>query len=90
MQHLVPQVENLCRRNAGSVDEDLVLQFLRKQQWLDCYRYHMLLIVRRYQPNKFTNIWFSTYLWGVIFLRNQRMPLFDGTKISLFHVHVGQ
>ena len=47
-------------------------------------------ILHRFIRLKFTNIWFSTYLWGVIFLRNQRMPLFDGTKISLFHVHVGR
>lgn len=65
------------------------------QQIIDAYLDYVLpvphaIIVRRYQPNKFTNIWFSTYLWGVIFLRNQRMPLFDGTKISLFHVHVGR
>ena len=90
LQHLVPQVENLCRRNAGSVDEDLVLQFLRKTTMVGLLPVPHAIIVRRYQPNKFTNIWFSTYLWGVIFLRNQRMPLFDGTKISLFHVHVGR
>ena len=90
LQHLVPQVENLCRRNAGSVDEDLVLQFLQKTTMVGLLPVPHAIIVRRYQPNKFTNIWFSTYLWGVIFLRNQRMPLFDGTKISLFHVHVGR
>eukprot|EP00943_MAST-04B_sp_MAST-4B-sp1_P000331 g331.t1 len=90
LQHLVPQVENLCKRNAGSADEDLVLQFLQKTTMVGLLPVPHAIIVRRYQPNKFTNIWFSTYLWGVIFLRNQRMPLFDGTKIRLFHVHVGR
>ena len=90
LQHLVPQVENLCKRNAGSVDEDLVLQFLQKTTMVGLLPVPHPIIVRRYQPNKFTNIWFSTYLWGVIYLKNQKMPLFDGTKISLFHVHVGR
>ena len=40
----------------------------------------------KYQPNRHTNMWFTTFLWGMVFLRNQANPLFDGTKIRLFSV----
>jgi frataxin-like iron-binding protein CyaY len=29
------------------------------------------IVIRKYQANAYTNVWFSAYLWGVIFLRNQ-------------------
>jgi len=42
----------------------------------------------RYTPNRFTGLWFSAFLWGVVFLNNQAMPLFDGNAIRLFTVTV--
>ena len=37
------------------------------------------------QPNSYTSLWFSTYLWGQIFLRSMHStPLFDGSSVKLF------
>ena len=44
------------------------------------------IVIRKYQPNRHTNMWFTTFLWGLVFLRNQENPLFDGSKIKLFSV----
>ena len=88
LDHLVPLVEQLCRKCEGQVDEGLVLDYIKNTTLVGILPIPHPIVVRRYQPNKFTNIWFTTYLWGVLFLRNQKVPLFDGTKIKLFRVHV--
>ncbi|RQM23526.1 hypothetical protein B5M09_004121, partial [Aphanomyces astaci] len=33
------------------------------------------IVIRKYQTNQFTNLWFTTFTWGVIFLRNQGMMI---------------
>jgi hypothetical protein len=30
------------------------------------------IVIRKYQANQYTSLWFTAFLWGVIFLRNQR------------------
>ena len=48
------------------------------------------IVIRKYQPNQMTNLWFTTFAWGVIFLRNQDLPLFDGSTITLFTINILQ
>ena len=39
----------------------------------------LVMLPSRYQPNTFTRLWFTAYLWGVVFLQNQNtLQLFDG------------
>jgi hypothetical protein len=28
-------------------------------------------VIRKYQPNKYTGLWFTAFMWGVIFTHNQ-------------------
>lgn len=44
------------------------------------------IVIRKYQPNQHTAIWFTAFMWGVVFIRNQDLPMFDGKKIRLFTV----
>jgi hypothetical protein len=32
---------------------------------------------------------FTGFLWSVVFMRHQELPLFDGQKIKLFNVMLG-
>jgi hypothetical protein len=49
------------------------------------------IVIRKYQPNKFTSLWFTAFMWGVIFLHNQTAPkLFDGKGVRLFMVQAGE
>ena len=43
-------------------------------------------VIRKYQPNHYTGLWFTAFMWGVIFLQNQILPLYDGASIKLFTV----
>jgi len=44
------------------------------------------ILIRKYQQNEFTSLWFTTYIWGVLYLRNQSPPYFDAAHIRLFTI----
>jgi hypothetical protein len=46
------------------------------------------IVIRKYQPNQYTALWFTAYLWGVIYVNHQSLPIFDGKAIQLFRVSV--
>jgi hypothetical protein len=33
-----------------------------------------------------TDVWFATYVWGIIYLRHQFFPLFDAESVRLFSI----
>jgi hypothetical protein len=49
------------------------------------------IVIRKYQPNRFTSLWFTAFLWGVVLLHNQAAPrLFDARGVRLFMVQGGR
>ncbi|KAF0719695.1 Aste57867_861 [Aphanomyces stellatus] len=88
LQYLVPQLEDACERAGGSLDEAAMLVFLRSTTMVGLLPVPHAIVIRKYQTNQFTNLWFTTFTWGVIFLRNQVFPLFDGSSITLFTINV--
>ncbi|OQR84990.1 hypothetical protein ACHHYP_12460 [Achlya hypogyna] len=88
LQYLVPQLEDACELAGGSLDETSMLQFLRSTTMVGLLPVPHAIVIRKYQTNQFTNLWFTTFTWGVIFLRNQAFPLFDGASITLFTINV--
>ncbi|CAK4732153.1 unnamed protein product [Aphanomyces euteiches] len=90
LQYLVPQLEDACERAGGSLDETAMLVFLRSTTMVEVGLLPVphAIVIRKYQTNQFTNLWFTTFTWGVIFLRNQVFPLFDGSSITLFTINV--
>jgi hypothetical protein len=45
-----------------------------------------MIVIRKYQPNKYTCLWFTVFQWGVIFMHNQAIPLYDSKAVKLFLV----
>ncbi|ETW04426.1 hypothetical protein H310_04703 [Aphanomyces invadans] len=89
LQYLVPQLEQACEQaSSGSLDEAAMLGFLRGTTMVGLLPVPHAIVIRKYQTNQFTNLWFTTFTWGVIFLRNQVFPLFDGASITLFTINV--
>ncbi|EQC25901.1 hypothetical protein SDRG_16273 [Saprolegnia diclina VS20] len=88
LQYLVPQLEDACELAGGSLDETSMLTFLRSTTMVGLLPVPHAIVIRKYQTNQFTNLWFTTFTWGVIFLRNQAFPLFDGASITLFTINV--
>ncbi|CEG48448.1 protein hid1 isoform x2 [Plasmopara halstedii] len=88
LQHLIPLLEETCKKAGGSLDEDAMLYFLRTTTMVGLLPVPHPIVIRKYQINQFTHLWFTTFTWGVIFLRNQVLPLFDGGAITLFTISV--
>lgn len=89
LQHLVPVVDEMCVRKNGVVDEVEILQVLKDVTMVGLLPVPHAIVIRKYQPNQYTALWFTAFMWGVIFLRNQNLPLFDGQAIELFQVSLG-
>jgi len=88
LQHLVPVVDEVVNRKDGIVDEGEILDILRDVTMVGLLPVPHAIVIRKYQPNQYTSLWFTAYLWGVIFTGNQALPMFDGQAIELFQVSV--
>lgn len=88
LQHVVPVIDELCNRQNGVVDEIDILEVLKDITMVGLLPVPHAIVVRKYQPNQYTALWFTAFMWGVIFLRNQSLPVFDGKAIELFQVSV--
>lgn len=85
LRHLVPQIDELVQIDS-SLDEGQLLDFIRQTTLVGLLPVPHPIVIRKYQPNKYTCLWFTAFMWGVIFMHNQDIPLFDGRKVKLFLV----
>jgi hypothetical protein len=88
LQHLVPVVDEIVATKSGVVDESEILEVLHEITMVGLLPVPHAIVIRKYQPNQYTALWFTAFMWGVIFLRNQNLPMFDGQCIELFQVSV--
>nr|CCA18781.1 conserved hypothetical protein [Albugo laibachii Nc14] len=88
LQHLVPQLDAAIEKAGGHLEEEAILYFLRATTMVGLLPVPHPIVIRKYQINQYTHLWFTTFTWGVIFLRNQVLPLFDGSSITLFTISV--
>ena len=86
--HLVPKVAALLEASDGTADEQMVLEFLQQSTMVGLLPVPHALVMHKYTANEFTQLWFTTFLWGVVFLRNQEFPIYDTRKIRLFAISV--
>jgi hypothetical protein len=63
-----------------------VLDFIKRTTMVGLLPVPHPIVIRKYQPNRFTSLWFTAFMWGVIFTHNQNTPLFDGRAVRLFMV----
>jgi len=79
---VVPQIPALVCGSSG--DETTILQYLKETTLVGLLPVPHPILIRRYQNNAATNMWFTTFMWGVIYLRNHAPPIFYGTQVRLF------
>ncbi len=85
LQVLVPQVEKICI-DKGLTDESEILKFLQNGTLVGLLPVPHPILIRKYQPNLGTIMWFRTYMWGVIYLRNLDPPIWYDTDVKLFEI----
>mmetsp|Transcript_15653 Transcript_15653/g.25602 ORF Transcript_15653/g.25602 Transcript_15653/m.25602 type:complete len:597 (-) Transcript_15653:1569-3359(-) len=78
---LMPKISEI-----ENVNEDKILNLVQNCTLVGLLPIPHSIFVRRYEPNSSATVWFTTYLWGVIFLRNQ--GLWDGGAIKLFVINL--
>lgn len=72
IQHMSPRIDQIVAESGnGSIDEANMMKFLKTTTMVGLLPVPHPIVIRKYQPNDFTNLWFTTFTWGVIFLRNQ-------------------
>ncbi|XP_006635244.2 protein HID1b [Lepisosteus oculatus] len=85
LQVLVPQVEKICI-DKGLTDESEILKFLQHGTLVGLLPVPHPILIRKYQANAGTAMWFRTYMWGVIYLRNVDPPIWYDTDVKLFEI----
>ncbi|XP_015266231.1 PREDICTED: protein HID1 [Gekko japonicus] len=85
LQVLVPQVEKICI-DKGLTDESEILKFLQHGTLVGLLPVPHPILIRKYQANSSTAMWFRTYMWGVIYLRNVDPPIWYETDVKLFEI----
>lgn len=66
MSWTLPSSLSLCR---GLTDESEILKFLQHGTLVGLLPVPHPILIRKYQANSGTAMWFRTYMWGVIYLR---------------------
>lgn len=82
---LRPQITAKAEQNYG-LDENAIIEFIRTTTMVGVFRVPAEILVRKYIETSFTNLWFTTFLWGVVFLRNQASNLILRDSVSLFTI----
>ena len=85
LQVLVPQVEKMCI-DKGLTDETEIIRFLQNGTLVGLLPVPHPILIRRYQANRATELWFRTYMWGVLYLRNTNPTLWTDTNVKMFSV----
>jgi len=81
---IVPQIPTLV--SGSYADETQILEYLRTTTLVGLLPVPHPILIRRYQSNSATNTWFTTFMWGVIYLRTVNPPLFYATHVKLFTI----
>lgn len=92
LKHLVPLIEELAiahqKNHHSAPTEQHVLSFIKSTTMVGLLPVPHPIVIRKYQPNRYTSLWFTAFQWGVVFMHNQEnIQLFDGDNIKLFTVH---
>eukprot|EP00741_Cyanophora_paradoxa_P025257 tig00000361_g24376.t1 len=86
---LLPQVESFTaakEKEGVTVDEAMIIDFVKNTTMVGLLPVPHPILMRKYQGNHYTAVWFTTFIWGIVYIRNQFPPLFDGSHIKLFSI----
>ena len=89
LQVLVPQVEDLCKQNKATAEEE-ILEFLKQGTLVGLLPSPHPIIVRKAgKVMAASSLWLQFYVWHLIFCRNLNpadTAIWQGTNIKLFTV----
>lgn len=68
----------------GLTDESEILKFLQHGTLVGLLPVPHPILIRKYQANAGTAMWFRTYMWGVVYLRWVRQKSYLFWKLNIF------
>lgn len=86
IDNLSTEIESYCKETEA-VGQDQVAAYLRRTTLVGILPVPHPIVVRTYQMSNYTSMWFTSYLWGLVFTRSQGLPLYDWQKIRLITIN---
>ena len=83
-----PTLGNRAAQPRGVTDEAEILEFLKNGTLVGLLPVPHAILIRKYQTNPGTSVWFSAYIWGVIYLKSVELDVWHHTNVKLFRVRV--
>mmetsp|Transcript_4257 Transcript_4257/g.4675 ORF Transcript_4257/g.4675 Transcript_4257/m.4675 type:complete len:466 (-) Transcript_4257:46-1443(-) len=80
-----PEVNAMVTGSAS--DEVAIISYLKKTTLVGLLPVPHPILIRRYKPNLATLLWFHSYMWGIVVVRNLSLGIFL-SKIKLFSLVV--
>ena len=85
LDKLLPQVEEFCKQRQVKSELE-VIDYIRQTSMVGLLPPPHRILMRKYETERSSEAWLSSYLWSNIYLKLKDVPLFDGQKIRLFEV----
>lgn len=85
---LQPAIDKLHEEKPRLTERD-VLEYLKSTTLVGILPLPHSIVCRKYHANAYTDLWFTAYIWGLIYLRQQEasvLPIADGQHVKLFRV----
>ena len=85
---LIPEIQRLSSSQEAFYEQD-VLDYLNSGTLVGLLPSPPPISVRKYESNEGISLWFSSYIFGIIYLRNSNPAIWYGTAVKLFQVKSG-
>jgi hypothetical protein len=86
LDFFIPRIEAMLARDVDA-GEDKIMTLIRQTTLVGVLPVPHTIVVRRYVRNYHTNTWFSSYIWGSIYLKQQTpIPFLDSKFIRMFSI----
>lgn len=84
LDYLIPKLKTLAEKKGRLDNEFVVLEMIQSSTVVGILPPPHSIVVRRYMSTRFTTVWFATYIWGLVFLKNEKPTVFEPKAIKLF------
>lgn len=81
INYLGPRIEEECEN--ADVDHNEVPTLIKRISVVGILPVPHAIVVRQYQPNEQTRLWFTSFLFGIVFVSLQGLPIVDWQRVKM-------
>jgi hypothetical protein len=83
VKYLGPRIEEECAQKEGEIGDQEVISMIRKISLVGILPVPRPIVVRQFTMSEQTRLWFTSYLFGIVFVTLNTMPILDWQKIRM-------